>query len=171
MRGSGLRTPALLDSMIWSNRSMTAQIAAAFSSLPAMPAPLPDGTLLVMHPSAKPLDFNTSSAATIAGRMSPDRQAITDAPSSFCPNANASAANSASNSAALHSARSNFAHALSLGLRAFTLRTKSLGRPRFASMRLNASNGDVVMTPPKSKITVLNVMFFLRRPWCRTTRQ
>jgi hypothetical protein len=125
-------------------------------------APLPDGTLLVMQPSAKPFDFNTSSAFTIAGRMSPDRQAITEAPSSSCPNARASAANSASNSAALHSARSNFAQALSLGFRAFTLRTKSLGRPRFFSMRLNASKGEVVMTPPKSKITVLNVMFFLR---------
>ena len=51
------------------------------------------------------------------------------------------------------SARSNFAQAFSRWLAALVRRMMSAGSPRSVSYRVNASNGEVVSTPPKSQIT------------------
>src|SRR6267142_2702046 len=49
MRGSGLRTPSLLDSTTCSNSVMISATAFALSALRAMPGPSPDFMLLVMQ--------------------------------------------------------------------------------------------------------------------------
>src|SRR4051794_20225768 len=98
------------------------------------------------------------SASTISGLSSPDSSGSTSRPRTSAPSARVSAANSSSNAARSISARSNFAQAFSRWLAALVRRMMSAGSPRAVSNRANASNGEVVSTPPKSQITAAMVM-------------
>src|SRR6202048_653618 len=97
--------------------------------------------------------FTVLSASTISGRRSPDNSGKTSRPRTSAPSASDSAANSWSKVSMSTSARSNFAQAFSRWLLALVRRMISAANPRSLSNRANASNGEVVSTPPKSQIT------------------
>src|SRR3984893_2124877 len=97
--------------------------------------------------------FTVLSASTISDRRSPDNSGKTSRPRTSAPSASDSAANSWSKVSMSTSARSNFAQAFSRWLLALVRRMISAGNPRSLSNRANASNGEVVSTPPKSQIT------------------
>src|ERR1700710_2417128 len=110
------------------------------------------GSLLVTQPVLN-LAFTRLSASTISGRRSPDSNATTSLPRTSAPSARDSVANSSSKASISTSARSNLAQAFSRWLAALVRRMKPAGSPRSVSYRVNASNGEVVSTPPKSQIT------------------
>src|SRR5258708_12027734 len=99
------------------------------------------------------LVFTRRSASTISGRRSPDNSGKASRPRTSAPSASDSAANSWWKVWMSTSARSNFAQAFSRWLLALVRRMISAGNPRSLSTRANASNGEVVSTPPKSQIT------------------
>src|SRR4030081_946656 len=92
------------------------------------------------------------SASPISDRRSPESSGSTSLPLTSAPSASDSVANRSSKASMSTSARSNFAQAFSRWLAALVGRMISAGSPRSVSNRVNASNGDVVSTPPKSQI-------------------
>ncbi len=142
-----MRTPTLLDSTTTSNRDITSAICCSRSTWPAVV------TKLFVRHAVFSFAEHRRTASTISGRRSPARASSTLRASMRWPAASASASKSWQNSSSDTSLRSSSAHAFVSRFVALRPRRNPRAAPASRSYRLNASNGLVRMTPPKSKST------------------